>query len=150
MTVTLQISDGKEQAALPLGLTINSALQYLTTLTKIAFVVPIIEGLNHLKWLWFASEPRPLLDFELYEDATRGGLVAMVKLLFRLRGVFRWYVYLRFWIVSCGLELMIRFHPLLGRCRGWPARCLSRPSSHRPSRSRWSVLKSNWCRQTNC
>jgi len=93
MAITLSVFDGKEQPQLPLGLTINSALQYLTTFTKLAFVVPIIEGLGQLKWLWFASgPPRPLLDFELYEEATRGGLIAIFKLFFRLRGVFRWYV----------------------------------------------------------
>jgi hypothetical protein len=65
------VFDGKEQSALPLGLTINSALQYLTSFAKLAFVAPIIDGLGQLKWLWFASRPRPLLDFQLYEKASR-------------------------------------------------------------------------------
>jgi hypothetical protein len=90
MAIILAIFDGKEQPALPLGLTINSALQYLTTLAKLAFVVPIIDGLGQLKWLWFASRPRPLLDFQLYEEMSRGGLVAIVKMLLRLRDAFRW------------------------------------------------------------
>jgi hypothetical protein len=101
MAIILRVFDGKEQPQLPLGLTINSALQYLTTFTKVAFVVPIIEGLGQLKWLWFASgPPRPLLDFELYEEATRGGLIAIFKLFLRLRGVFRWYFTLSYFTRS--------------------------------------------------
>ncbi|KAK4442118.1 hypothetical protein QBC34DRAFT_431891 [Podospora aff. communis PSN243] len=90
MAIILAVYDGREQPTLPLGLTINSALQYLTTLAKLAFVVPIIDGLGQLKWLWFASRPRPLLDFQLYDEASRGGFMAVLKLLLRLRDVFRW------------------------------------------------------------
>jgi hypothetical protein len=90
MAIILAVFDGKEPPSLPLGLTINSALQYLTTLAKLAFVVPIIDGLGQLKWLWFASGPRPLLDFQLYEEASRGSFVSVLKMLLRLRDIFRW------------------------------------------------------------
>jgi hypothetical protein len=89
MVVTLRIFDGKEQPDLPLGITINSSLQYLTSLAKLAFIVPLIEGLGQLKWLWFKAEPRPLLDFEVYDEAMRGGLGSF-KLFFRLKGLLKW------------------------------------------------------------
>jgi len=89
MVVTLRIFDGKEQPELAIGLTINSLLQYLTSFAKLAFVIPVIEGIGQLKWLWFKQEPRPLIDFEIYDEATRGGLGSF-KLLFRLRGLLRW------------------------------------------------------------
>ncbi|KAK1751251.1 hypothetical protein QBC47DRAFT_351261 [Echria macrotheca] len=85
ITIILRVFDGKEQPNLAIGLTINSCLQYLTSFAKLAFLVPVIEGLGQLKWLWFSSRPRALLDFQLYDEATRGGL-GIFKLSFRLRG----------------------------------------------------------------
>ncbi|KAK3346472.1 hypothetical protein B0T25DRAFT_583661 [Lasiosphaeria hispida] len=86
--IILRVFDGKEQPELVLGLTINSILQYLTSFAKLALFVPIVEGLSQLKWLWFASEPRSLREFQLYDEATRGGL-GIFKLLFRLKGLLK-------------------------------------------------------------
>lgn len=88
MVIILYVFDGKEQPDLILGLTINSSLQYLTSFAKLAFLVPILEGLGQLKWLWFTSRPRSLLDFQLYDEATRGGW-GIVKLPFKLKGFLR-------------------------------------------------------------
>lgn len=87
--IILKVFDGREQTELMLGLTINSILQYLTSLTKVVLLGPILEALSQLKWLWFASQPRSLLDFHRYEEAIRGG-IGIFSLLFRLRGLLRW------------------------------------------------------------
>lgn len=89
--VILRVFDGEKQPDLILELTINSLLQYLISLTKLFLFVPVIEALGQLKWLWFASQPRSLLDFQLYDEATRGGIGAF-KLLFRLKGLLKSYV----------------------------------------------------------
>ena len=69
-----------------LGITLNTILAFLTSLTKVAFMTPIVEGLGQLKWMWFLSrERRPLIDFQLFEEATRGGLGG-TKLLFSFKG----------------------------------------------------------------
>ncbi|KAK0702798.1 hypothetical protein B0H67DRAFT_614110 [Lasiosphaeris hirsuta] len=86
--IILRVFDGKEQPELVLGFTINSILQYLTSFAKLALLVPIVEGLSQLKWLWFASEPRSLREFQLYDEATRGGL-GVLKLLFSLKGLLK-------------------------------------------------------------
>lgn len=78
--------DGKPPPKLGLGITLNTVLAFLTSLTKMAFMVPIIEGLGQLKWMWFLPhQRRPLIDFQLFEEATRGGLGG-AKLLFSFKG----------------------------------------------------------------
>ena len=69
-----------------MGLTLNTVLAFLTSLAKVAFLVPIVEGLGQLKWMWFLSRtPKPLHDMQLFDEATRGGLGGL-KLLFSLKG----------------------------------------------------------------
>ena len=68
------------------GVTLNTALAFLTSLAKVAFLVPIIEGLGQLKWMQFLSHKRrPLLDLQVFEEGTRGGLGSL-KLLFSFKG----------------------------------------------------------------
>lgn len=69
-----------------LGVTLNTLLAFLTSLAKVAFLVPIVEGIGQLKWMWFLSrEHRPLIDMQVFDEATRGGLGG-VKLLLRFKG----------------------------------------------------------------
>lgn len=78
--------DGKPPPNMYMGLTLNTVLAFLTSLAKVAFLVPIVEGLGQLKWMWFLSrKPRPLNDMQVFDEATRGGLGGL-KLLFRFRG----------------------------------------------------------------
>jgi len=78
--------DGKPPPAFRAGVTLNTVLAFLTSLTKALFLIPIIEGLGQLKWVWFLSHNRkPLLDFQVFDDATRGGLSGL-KLLFGFKG----------------------------------------------------------------
>jgi len=68
------------------GLTLNTVLAFLTSLAKVAFLVPIVEGLGQLKWMWFLSRtPKPLHDMQVFDEATRGGLGG-VKLLLGCKG----------------------------------------------------------------
>lgn len=50
-------------------------------------MLPIVEGLGQLKWMWFATtRTKPLIDFQLFDEASRGGYGSL-KLLFRCKGV---------------------------------------------------------------
>ncbi|KAF4949626.1 hypothetical protein FSARC_13419 [Fusarium sarcochroum] len=55
----------------PLGLTLNTAIALLTTLSRTGFVLPICECISQLKWLWYRKE-RPLTDLQTFDEASRG------------------------------------------------------------------------------
>ncbi|KAJ9133832.1 hypothetical protein NKR23_g10502 [Pleurostoma richardsiae] len=49
------------------------AAEILSLLLGFAFILPIVEGLSQLKWMWFMSRrPKPLIDFQLFDEASRG------------------------------------------------------------------------------
>ena len=86
IVLVLAQSDSRRPQQWPLGITLNTLLAFLVSLARIAFMYPIIEGLAQLKWVWFSSSrPKPLVDFQLFDDASRGPL-GCAKLLFRLKG----------------------------------------------------------------
>ena len=43
--------NGKPPPNWQIGITLNTALAFLTSLTKVAFLVPAVEGLGQLKWM---------------------------------------------------------------------------------------------------
>jgi hypothetical protein len=70
-------ADGKPPQALYLGITLNTALAFLTSLAKVAFLVPIVEGLGQLKWMRFLlprGRRRTLIELQVFEEGSRGGL----------------------------------------------------------------------------
>ena len=84
-------------------MTLNTLLAFLTSLARLAFMVPIVEGLGQLKWIWFSSHKhRPLVDFQLFDDAAQGG-VGGLKLLFGFKGYY--YQSTRLSLV-CGADLV--------------------------------------------
>jgi len=86
IVILLWRCDGKPPPAFRAGVTLNTVLAFLTSLTKALFLVPIIEGLGQLKWMWFLSRDyRLLVDLQVFDDATRGGLGGL-KLLFSFKG----------------------------------------------------------------
>lgn len=88
----------------PNMISINSWVSIFTAIMKAAIMLPVGEGefhgrlgsdgglllliddvgISQLKWLWFKS-PRPLMDMEEFDSATRGPWGALL-LLFSLRG----------------------------------------------------------------
>ncbi|KAH6856284.1 hypothetical protein B0I37DRAFT_366999 [Chaetomium sp. MPI-CAGE-AT-0009] len=83
----LWFTDGKPPpSVLGQRLTLNTALAFLVSLAKVAFFVPLVEGLGQLKWMWYVPrEHRPLIDLQVFDDATRGGLGSL-RLLFSRKG----------------------------------------------------------------
>jgi hypothetical protein len=86
IVIALKTYDGQMTPRWPLGITLNSYLALFTSLAKIFLLLPIIEGLGQLKWLWFENRPRPLADFELFEDASRGSYGSLRLLISRKGG----------------------------------------------------------------
>ena len=57
------------------GLTLNTLTALLVTIARVSLSVPIVEGISQLKWLWYTShEPRSMMDFQHFDNASRGFL----------------------------------------------------------------------------
>jgi hypothetical protein len=85
IVIILKEFDHKSPPEWPAGFNLNGLLALLSSVAKIAFVVPVIEGLGQLRWLWFSRSPRPLSDFDVIDNAARVSY-ASFKLLFAYRG----------------------------------------------------------------
>ncbi|KAF0315633.1 hypothetical protein GQ607_017120 [Colletotrichum asianum] len=84
----------------PLGITLNSFLAFLTTWSKAAFMIPVSVAISQAQWAWFdqkSTEPRPLYDLDVIDQASRGAWGSMI-LLWRFR--FRHFVVLGALLVS--------------------------------------------------
>jgi hypothetical protein len=68
----------------PLGITLNAYISVLSAIAKYSLAVPVDEALGQLRWLYFAKtgETRKLIDFERFDDATRGPWGALALLLY--------------------------------------------------------------------
>jgi hypothetical protein len=56
----------------PLGITLNTVLALLATITKAAFAYPVFQGISQMKWDWYAQQTRPLSDLQAFDSASRG------------------------------------------------------------------------------
>lgn len=65
----------------PLGITLNAYIAVLSGIAKYTLAVPVDEVIGQVKWHWFAQQPRPLMDFERFDDASRGPWGAFTLLL---------------------------------------------------------------------
>ncbi|KAJ9604920.1 hypothetical protein H2200_010309 [Cladophialophora chaetospira] len=65
-------------------LSFNTALSVLGTIMKGSAMLATATALSQSRWVWFHKSQRPLQDFALFNDASRGPLGAF-QLLWRLR-----------------------------------------------------------------
>ncbi|KAK5113160.1 hypothetical protein LTR85_010978 [Meristemomyces frigidus] len=63
----------------------NSLLSVLLTVAKTLLLLSVAESTTQLKWNHFARQPRPLRDFQVFDDASKGPWGA-VQLLWHTRG----------------------------------------------------------------
>ncbi|ORY12636.1 hypothetical protein BCR34DRAFT_587101 [Clohesyomyces aquaticus] len=61
-----------------------AVITFLATVMKLAISVPLISGISQLKWSWY-EEKRKLADLDSFDDASRGGVLAPLRLLFTVR-----------------------------------------------------------------
>jgi hypothetical protein len=71
IVVVLCYFDGKPVPDWPVGITLNALVSVLSTISKAAMIAAVASCISQLKWMWF-GQSRPLRDFELFDDASRG------------------------------------------------------------------------------
>ncbi|KAI9788937.1 MAG: hypothetical protein M1835_001998 [Candelina submexicana] len=76
--------DGRPLPSWPYSITLNALISVLATISKAALLLPISEALSQLKWLWFRVGRKPLDDFDIFDQASRGPW-GSARLFFRLR-----------------------------------------------------------------
>ncbi|KAI0118165.1 hypothetical protein GGR51DRAFT_572183, partial [Nemania sp. FL0031] len=59
----------------------NSAVASLTTVNKVALLVPTASCISQLKWSYFTNAPRKFADLQLFDTASRGPWGSLVFLL---------------------------------------------------------------------
>ncbi|KAK1757077.1 hypothetical protein QBC47DRAFT_459729 [Echria macrotheca] len=77
--------DGQKPPEWPLGITLNTFLAFLASVSKASLLIPVTEGLGQLRWIWFSRKARKADDFGLFEEATRGSFGSL-RLLLSLKG----------------------------------------------------------------
>ncbi|KAF6814700.1 hypothetical protein CSOJ01_03923 [Colletotrichum sojae] len=91
LAVFLKAYDDQPLPEWPSGITVNTVVALLSTVTRTAFTIPVAEGLSQCKWNWFKQKPRPLSDLDLFDQASRGpwgSLSLMVRTKGWLIGIF--------------------------------------------------------------
>lgn len=85
IVVVLHQYDQKSMPSWPLDITLNTLLALLTAVSQTCFVYPVVQGLSQMKWNWFTGRERPLVDFENFDNASRGAWGSML-LVFSTKG----------------------------------------------------------------
>ncbi|KAI0190742.1 hypothetical protein EV127DRAFT_364920 [Xylaria flabelliformis] len=70
--ILLFYSNGQPLQSWPLPIQPNSLIAVLTTIAKTSMMVPVASCLSQLKWRHFMYRPRPLDQFQVIDDASRG------------------------------------------------------------------------------
>src|SRR5262249_55319728 len=64
--------DNKELPQWDFGITLNVFVSVFSNLARVSLFLPIAEALGQLKWNWFRREPKTMMDFEIFDRASRG------------------------------------------------------------------------------
>ena len=76
--------NGKSMSTWHASIRPNTVVSALSTLSKSSMLMVVGQVLGQLKWQHFRKRPRRLLDFEIFDDASRGPM-GSVQLLYRLK-----------------------------------------------------------------
>jgi Protein of unknown function (DUF3176) len=85
IVVFLKCYDGRPQPQWPTYITISSIVSLFTALVKAPLLLSTAACISQAKWTHYQPRPRPLKDFVLYDDASRGPL-GSISLLWLLKG----------------------------------------------------------------
>ncbi|KAH8881779.1 hypothetical protein GQ53DRAFT_847992 [Thozetella sp. PMI_491] len=80
IVIVLKTYDNHALPSLPMNLSLNALLAFLTTFSKALLMIPVAESIGQWKWSWF-SKKRPLLDYQTFEYGSRGGVWGRLQLL---------------------------------------------------------------------
>lgn len=93
LVIVLKIYDGRPlsewNAAISMGnasieISINTVVSVLGAISKGLLAVAVTSSLSQSKWIWFAGQKQPLLDFQRFDDAAQD-LLGSLRLLLRTR-----------------------------------------------------------------
>ena len=86
LIVLLLAWDGQELLSWNAHLSINTVVAILSMISKAFLLQPMASCLGQFRWLHFLHRKRPLLDFQMIDEASRGPLGATMAIL-RLRSL---------------------------------------------------------------
>lgn len=66
------------------GVTLNALVSVLSTASKGGLLLTVEEATGQWKWILFTRQPRPLVDFDRIDEASRGPLGSLT-LIWRLK-----------------------------------------------------------------
>jgi hypothetical protein len=85
VTITCAVYDKLPLTHWPSPMTPHAFIAMFIALAQAGLVMPVYSAIGQLKWLWFASAERPLVDFETFDEASRGHIGGL-KLIGTLKG----------------------------------------------------------------
>ncbi|KIX09221.1 uncharacterized protein Z518_00300 [Rhinocladiella mackenziei CBS 650.93] len=80
IAVVLRVYEGHEVPRLPRGISLNTVVSLLASLSRSSLMLLVASSLSQVKWFWFQREPRRLTDLQTLDDASRGPLGAVAML----------------------------------------------------------------------
>ena len=82
----------------PSGITVNSLVSVLSQIGQWGLMGSVAKALGQLKWLWFTRPKKPLMDFVVFDEASKGPWGSLLLLIKgRLMFVFtRWRINVEF------------------------------------------------------
>ncbi|KAG9238055.1 hypothetical protein BJ875DRAFT_95466 [Amylocarpus encephaloides] len=82
--ITLVLYNGVALKSWPGPMTPNAFMALFITLAQLGMVLPVASSISQLKWIWFKTGERALVDFENFDEASRGPIGGL-KLAMALR-----------------------------------------------------------------
>jgi hypothetical protein len=70
------------------NITLNAAVSILATLTRGMILISTASCLGQYKWIWFKEQRRPLPDFEVINEASKGPTGALRLLILSIKRIF--------------------------------------------------------------
>lgn len=83
--VFLKVYDSRPQPQWPSYITINTVISLLTAVMKAPLLLSTAACISQTKWIHYQANPRPLTDFVVYDNASRGPLGSL-SLMWLLKG----------------------------------------------------------------
>ena len=84
LAIVFKCFNGKPLQDWTFYLSLNTVASILGTLGKSSLLLAVSAAIGQGKWLWFQTRQRPLIEFDTFDEASRGPLGSL-KLLWRTR-----------------------------------------------------------------
>jgi hypothetical protein len=81
------VFDGQKLPQWKFGITVNTLVSVLATINIHLLTIIVGAGMGQVKWIWFGRRARPLTDFDMIDEASKGP-TGSIALLLRGRGEF--------------------------------------------------------------